>query len=159
MPALLFSDPAVGAAQLTGGVDFSDEQALIEFFVGNAKRLGTAGKILFPIPDRRVSKRLYRIQAPTMLLWGAGDQYVPLAYAEAWTARIPGAEVLVVPAGGHMVTVEQPAAVASLIDGFVGRLQPALTPGERSRVALARTSRSEGVRAASWARRWRRATH
>ncbi|MEA3056438.1 MAG: hypothetical protein QOD30_1870, partial [Actinomycetota bacterium] len=49
LPALLFHDPAAGAAALTGGVDFSDMDALVAFFIDNAKKLGTAGKILFPI--------------------------------------------------------------------------------------------------------------
>ena len=122
LPALLFADPEFGSAHLTGGVDFSDTDALIEFFVGNAKRLGTAGKVLFPIPDRRVSKRLYRVQAPSLLVWGEADGYVPLVYADAWTARMPGAEIVVVPGAGHMVTLEQPDAVADVIDGFVARL-------------------------------------
>jgi pimeloyl-ACP methyl ester carboxylesterase len=122
LPALLFADPEFGAAHLTGGVDFSNTDALIEFFVGNAKRLGTAGKVLFPIPDRRVSKRLYRVRAPSLLVWGAADGYVPLAYADAWAARMPGAEIVVVPDAGHMVTLEQPDAVADVIDGFVARL-------------------------------------
>jgi len=122
VPALLFEDPAVGAARLTGGVDFSDTDALIEFFVGNAKRLGTAGKILFPIPNRRLSKRLYRLEAPTLLVWGAADRYVPLAYADAWATLVPGAEVVVVPSAGHMVPVEQPAAVAALIEAFLEKV-------------------------------------
>ena len=37
MPALLFHDPEAGAAALTGGVDFSDTEALIAFFAANAK--------------------------------------------------------------------------------------------------------------------------
>ena len=41
-----------------------------EFFIGNARRLGTAGKILFPIPNRRLSKRLYRLTAETLVVWG-----------------------------------------------------------------------------------------
>ena len=47
-----------GAASMLGalnqqvsGVNFNDMDALTDFFVGNARRLGTAGKILFPIPN------------------------------------------------------------------------------------------------------------
>ncbi len=35
-----------------------------------------AGKILFPIPNRRLSKRLYRLTAPTLVLWGAADRLI-----------------------------------------------------------------------------------
>ena len=54
---LLFHDPAAGAGALTGGADFSNPEALVEFYIRNARQLGTAGKILFPIPNRRLSKR------------------------------------------------------------------------------------------------------
>src|SRR4029453_5742716 len=61
IPGLLFADPAMGAALLTGGLALHDMDALKDFYIGNARRLGMAGKILFPIPNRRLSKRLYRL--------------------------------------------------------------------------------------------------
>ena len=82
MPELLFADPARGEKILTGGVDFSNRDALRDFMVGNARRLGTAGKILFPIPNRRLSKRLYRLTAPTLVVWGAQDRLIPPVYAD-----------------------------------------------------------------------------
>jgi pimeloyl-ACP methyl ester carboxylesterase len=118
LPGLLFHDPTHGIGVLTGGTDFSDDQALIDFFVENARRLGTAGKVLFPIPDRRLSKRLYRLQAPTLLVWGESDRVVPPAYAEAWTQRID-AEVVLIPAAGHMLTVERPDEVTAAIEGYL----------------------------------------
>ena len=42
-------------------LDFSDMEALKEFYLGQQRRLAMAGKILFPIPNRRLSKRLYRL--------------------------------------------------------------------------------------------------
>ena len=57
---LLFQDPVKGQALLTGGADFSDMEVFKEFYLGQQRRLAMAGKILFPIPNRRVSKRLYR---------------------------------------------------------------------------------------------------
>jgi pimeloyl-ACP methyl ester carboxylesterase len=122
VPALLFNDVDLGASLLAGGVDFSDNDALIAFFGGNANRLGMAGKILFPIPDRRLATRLYRLRAPTMLVWGAADRYVPVVYADAWRRLIDGATVEVVPDAGHMVTVERPVEIAALIAGFAARV-------------------------------------
>jgi len=48
----LFVDPVAGEKLLTAGRDVTDDSALIDFTVGNARRVGTAGKILFPIPNR-----------------------------------------------------------------------------------------------------------
>lgn len=118
LPALLFHDPVVGSDVLTRGSDFSDDEALIDFFVANARRLGTAGKLMFPIPDRRLSKRLYRLRADTLLVWGASDRVVPPVYADAWRESIPGAQLAVVPEAGHMLTVEKPEEVAAAVRRF-----------------------------------------
>ena len=53
---LLSQDPVKGQALLTGGADFSDMEVFKEFYLGQQRRLAMAGKILFPIPNRRVSK-------------------------------------------------------------------------------------------------------
>ena len=116
LPALLFHDPAAGAAALTGGVDFSDMDALVEFFITNAKRLGTAGKILFPIPNRRLSKRIYRLTSPMLLVWGESDRLIPPVYAARWQELVPHAELVTVGAAGHMLTMEQPDQVAAAIE-------------------------------------------
>ena len=120
LPELMFHDPAAGAAALTGGVDFSDTEALVEFFVGNSRRLGTAGKILFPIPDRHLSKRLYRLRAETLLVWGESDRLVPPVYAGRWQELVPHAKLATVAEAGHALVVEQPAAVAEAVLGFLG---------------------------------------
>ena len=119
LPALLFADPEAGQKLLTAGLDFSNDQALTDFMVGNARRLGTAGKILFPIPNRRLSKRLYRMTRDTLLVWGRQDALVPVVYAKRWQELIPQAELLEIEAAGHMAPYEQPAAVAQGVLAFL----------------------------------------
>ena len=116
---VLFKDPAEGVKLLTGGVDFSDMEALKEFMIGNARRLGTAGKILFPIPNRRVSKRLYRQTAETLVVWGVDDRFIVPAYAERWVELLPSAELAWIEAAGHMAPYEQPDAVAEAVEKFL----------------------------------------
>jgi pimeloyl-ACP methyl ester carboxylesterase len=117
---LLFHDPKSGAALLTGGVDFSDMDALKEFYIGNSRRMAMAGKLLFPVPNRRVSKRLYRLTAETLVLWGASDRLIPPVYAERWKSLIPQATVVTVEAAGHMLPYEQPEAFVSALARFLG---------------------------------------
>jgi pimeloyl-ACP methyl ester carboxylesterase len=117
---LLFQDEAKGQALLTGGVDFSDMEAFKTFYLGQQRRLAMAGKILFPIPNRRVSKRLYRVTASTLILWGAADKLIVPAYAERWAALIPGAKVALVPDAGHMLPYEQPQAFVDAVSRFLG---------------------------------------
>ncbi len=117
---LLFHDPVAGATLLTGGLDFSNLQAVADFYIGNAKRMGMAGKILFPIPNRGLARRLYRLTAPTALLWGTSDKLIPPVYAEKWKALIPTARLVMIDQAGHMLPYEQPTAFVHAISEFIG---------------------------------------
>jgi pimeloyl-ACP methyl ester carboxylesterase len=117
---LLFHDSERGAALLTGGVDFSNVDALRDFYIGNARRMGMAGKILFPIPDRHLSRRLYRLTAPTLIAWGGSDRLIPRVYAERWAALVPHGEVVTFEHAGHMLPYEQPAEFVAAVQRFLG---------------------------------------
>lgn len=115
LPELLFNDPAEYGALLSAGGDLNDPEFLTEFLVGNARRLGTAGKILFPIPDRGLADRLYRVRARTRIVWGAADKLIAPVYGRAFQRLIAGSELDVVPDAGHMVPYENPEAVLASI--------------------------------------------
>jgi pimeloyl-ACP methyl ester carboxylesterase len=117
---VLFHDPQRGQALLTGGGALEDMEALKEFYIGSQRRLAMAGKILFPIPNRRVSKRLYRLTAESLVLWGASDRLIVPAYAERWKALIPRARVEIIDEAGHMLPYEQPEAFVRAVAGFLG---------------------------------------
>jgi pimeloyl-ACP methyl ester carboxylesterase len=110
-PKLLFHNVEAGAALFTAGVAFDDPEWLKSFLVSNARQLGMAGKILFPIPERGLSTRLYRIRAKTILVWGDSDKLISPVYAEAFKKGIKGAELVAIPEAGHMVTIEKPDQV------------------------------------------------
>jgi pimeloyl-ACP methyl ester carboxylesterase len=65
--------------------------------------------------------RLHRINTPTLLLWGASDGVVPVAYAEAYRRMIPGARLVVIPEAGHVPHIEQPDAVLQHVLAFVAQ--------------------------------------
>lgn len=111
LPALLLHDPEKHGKLLSAGGNFNDPEFLTEFMVGNARRLGTAGKILFPIPDRGLGDRLYRIRARTVVIWGTSDRLIPPLYAQRFTDAIPNTELSLIQEAGHMVPYEQPEAV------------------------------------------------
>jgi len=116
---VLFVDPQRGAALLTGGADLSDMEALKDFYIVTQRRLAMAGKILFPIPNRRLSKRLYRLTADTLVLWGAQDRLIAPAYAAQWQALIPRARVQMIEGAGHMLPWEAPQAFADAVTNFL----------------------------------------
>jgi pimeloyl-ACP methyl ester carboxylesterase len=117
---VLFADAEVGERFLAGGADFSDDEALKTLLVTNARRLGTAGKILFPVPNRRLAKRLYRVTNPTLVLWGAQDHLIPPVYATRFTELIEASRAEIIDGAGHMLPYEQPEAAASAITSFLG---------------------------------------
>ena len=119
MAETLFHDPVMGEKLMTGGADFADNDALTSFMVANARRMGTAGKILFPIPNRRLSKRIHRIGVPTLIVGGASDGLVPPAYIELWSDSVAGASSTMIDEAGHMLHLEQPAATATAITNFL----------------------------------------
>ncbi|MCH9805246.1 alpha/beta hydrolase [bacterium] len=119
MAEVLFHDPVLGEKLMTGGADFTDNDALTTFMVANARRMGTAGKILFPIPNRRLSKRIHRIGVPTLVVGGASDVLVPPVYIDLWRDSVAGSSTHMIEAAGHMLHLEQPAATATAILNFL----------------------------------------
>jgi pimeloyl-ACP methyl ester carboxylesterase len=115
LPALLFHDPEFGERVMTAGANFDDPKFLEAFIIRNTRQLAMAGKLLFPIPDRGLAERLYRIRAKTVLVWGESDRVIPPAHGDAFCRGIAGAELVRVPEGGHMVIIEQPDAVVDAL--------------------------------------------
>jgi len=129
LPELLFSNPEWGTQFITEGYDFGssqddmasfivrfqDENFLQEFLIKNARHMGTAGKILFPIPERGLSERLYRAKLPTVIVWGEADKLTPMPYAHAFKAHLPHAELVTLPGAAHMAPYEQTAEVIAAL--------------------------------------------
>lgn len=65
---------------------------------------------------------LAQISVPTLVLCGSEDRMSPPRLSEQLAAGIPGAELVVLPGGGHMVMQEQPAAVAAALRVFLGKI-------------------------------------
>jgi len=115
MPALMFHDAVAGAAMFTAGTNVEDPGFLQAYLVRNARQLGMAGRILFPIPERGLSQRLYRVTAKTVLVWGDSDRVVSPVYAQAFKRLIKDAALVSIPEAGHMVPWEKTAEVAAAI--------------------------------------------
>jgi pimeloyl-ACP methyl ester carboxylesterase len=115
-PPLLFHDVEGGTALMTQGLAFDDPEWLKDFLVTNARQLGMAGKLLFPIPERGLAQRLYRIRAKTLLIWGDSDKLIAPVYAQAFKKGIKGAELAVIPEAGHMMIWEKTSAVIAALE-------------------------------------------
>ena len=119
LPGLLFHDAEAGGKLLTaGGGDMEDPEFLKQFLVMNARRMGMAGKLLFPIPDRGLAGRLHRITAKTLIVWGKEDALIPPVYGDAFKKAISKSKLVKVAKAGHAVGQEKPAAVLKAIHDF-----------------------------------------
>jgi pimeloyl-ACP methyl ester carboxylesterase len=122
----LFHDQSCPAAQAMLAVtslisdkdDRSDDQ--VELLIGLVRGFRTAAKFLFPIPEHGLEKRLSRIAAPTLVVWGEGDRFVSPSYAEILRARVPDVRVETIPDAGHMVGLERPEPYARALLRFGG---------------------------------------
>jgi non-heme chloroperoxidase len=71
---------------------------------------------LFAFDDRA---DLWRITAPTLLVWGEWDRWLPREEEEHLGAILPVARVVVYPATGHSPNWERPERVAADLDAFL----------------------------------------
>lgn len=68
---------------------------------------------------------LPQVRLPTLLLYGELDERSPLHIAEDLRARIPSAQLVVIPDAGHLANVEAPAAFNSQVRRFVASVTQA----------------------------------
>ena len=59
------------------------------------------------------------VKVPALVVWGDDDRIVPRSAGELYAAALPDARFEVVPEAGHCVEMEQPEALARLVDGFI----------------------------------------
>jgi pimeloyl-ACP methyl ester carboxylesterase len=60
-------------------------------------------------------RHAHRVQAPTLIVWGAQDKLVPVAVAPRTAAAIPGSRLLVLPRVGHTAQLEAPETTARAV--------------------------------------------
>jgi len=81
--------------------------------------MGATGKFIWPIPDKGLRKRIHRVTAPTLLVWGEHDRLVPRAYAKEFAGRLADSHLEVVTGAGHAPHLEQPDATARAVQAFL----------------------------------------
>jgi pimeloyl-ACP methyl ester carboxylesterase len=113
LAGVLWRDPASRVAldwAVGSGGDPDDIAAQIE----SLQRRSSMAKFVWPIPDKGIQRRLHRVAAPTLLMWGDEDRANPVIYAEQWQQWIKGAALRLLP-GGHMILHEAPEAAARAV--------------------------------------------
>jgi pimeloyl-ACP methyl ester carboxylesterase len=115
---LLFHDPAKPevAAKLAMPTEREPMNAAL---VRRFGALASTAHFIHPIPERGLKRRLRRIKAETLVLWGAQDALVPPVYAAEFAALIPNARVQMIEKAGHMPQIEQRQIVSEHLTRFL----------------------------------------
>ena len=119
MRAHIFRDPDGAAARRMFPRADAQDAAATEARVRLTWAMGTTGKFIWPIPDKGLKKRIHRVKAPALLVWGRQDRLVPAVYAEEFTRRLSGARLETLESAGHAPHLEETDTVARIVRDFL----------------------------------------
>jgi pimeloyl-ACP methyl ester carboxylesterase len=117
---LLFHDPDCVAAQMMpspGDVNLPEEVLvnIMNAFAATAK-IGWNPLL----HDPRLESLLPRVQAQTLVLWGASDRIVPVDYGRKFARLIPNSRLEIIPECGHLIPLEKPPEFHEAVTRFLG---------------------------------------
>ena len=81
--------------------------------------IAAAGKFLWPLPDKGLDRRAYRIKASTLILWGDRDRINPPSYAEDFRQMVKHSQAETLAKAGHLLMLEHPNAFANAVTAFL----------------------------------------
>ena len=104
---------------LPDGVDATEWSVVL------SRASAAAARLVWPLGDRGLAKRLHRVACPVLLVWGDGDRVIPPSYARRFAERIAGpVEQRSIRGAGHLVDLDAPDELAHAIDAFLGARPP-----------------------------------
>jgi pimeloyl-ACP methyl ester carboxylesterase len=116
LPALLCAD-AARFADLVAAPEGANSG---EWSIMIARANEAAARLLWPLGDTRLGRRLHRIKCPTVILWGEADKVLPPSYAARFASAIgDNAQVKMITGAGHLAYLDAPDATA---DGVISAL-------------------------------------
>lgn len=136
-PALLWLSARPAVVRLMLGAAFVEPEAHVTAAVlarGRAALMGAENRRALTALSRRydatdltltgLRARLGELRAPTLLVWGEGDQVFPLETSgRAAAAEIPGARLLSIPRCGHFPQIEAARAFRGALAGVLAKAE------------------------------------
>jgi len=99
--------------------DPEDRVAQAKAMLEREKARSATAKFIWPIWDKGLKKRIHRIKAPTLIIWGEHDGLVPPAYGPEFQRNIPGSRLVTLSKTAHVPMVEEQDAFVKLITDFL----------------------------------------
>ena len=128
MAADLFADQSHPMAQMMRQVDrtLADSAALsaipFDLIRPQLQALAATARLAWNpyLHNPKLRPRLGRISVPTLVVRGAQDTLIPAAHAQTYADEITGAKLQQVPNAAHLISVERPAELATIVNDFLG---------------------------------------
>jgi len=95
-----------------------ESQALVRSMVMENDRLWTVPRELLKPPTRPAVDRLQEVKVPTLVLVGDKDVF-QREQADLLARRVPGARMIVIPGGGHLLNLTSPKEFQSAVMAFL----------------------------------------
>jgi pimeloyl-ACP methyl ester carboxylesterase len=117
IPGLMTAQPEVykGLKEMPAGAN------AVEWPIEQTRAAEAAARVLWPLGNTRLERRLPLIKAATLVLWGEQDRLLPRAYAGIIAGAIGATtEIRIIAGAGHLAELDEPNAVAAAILDFMG---------------------------------------
>ncbi len=118
VPEYLFHNQEHPGAQAMFALP-EDPEEIPMAIAGRVWALGCAGKILWPMAETGLGRRLYRVENPVLIIWGREDALVPVAMAEEFGKRIKNSRIEIIEECGHIPEIEQLGKTFALVSQFI----------------------------------------
>jgi pimeloyl-ACP methyl ester carboxylesterase len=101
-----------------------DERALDEYWKAFSTEGGRRGMLelyrSFEADELKpYQSRLAALDVPTLILWGQGDEYLPVDYASRFAGQIPGSKLVLLEGIRHFLFEDEPERCAQEVIGFL----------------------------------------
>lgn len=93
-----------------------------DLLMREGNRAATLQRLRAPPDDPGAYKAISTITAPTLVLWGELDPWIPLSDAKRFANDIKGAALISYPNTGHLPQEERPEETAAAVDAFLTRV-------------------------------------
>ncbi len=119
LPKYLFANPEGPLGQMMSAAIKMEGDEALDAQIQVMWSLACTAKFVWPIPDKGLKKRIHRIKASTLIVWGKQDRIAPPVYAEEFASRIANSRVELIDGAGHLPHLEQLHRVSALITDFL----------------------------------------
>jgi pimeloyl-ACP methyl ester carboxylesterase len=118
---LLFGDQEHWMAQLMKAIDLETALPPPEILLPLLQAMETAARIGWNpyLHDPKLPGRLHRVRAPTLVVWGERDGFIPRSQGEHFVELIAGARLEIIQGCGHLPVLESSEELARLTIEFL----------------------------------------